>query len=341
MKEKNKLSSIALNAYTSLQVESGILNRGIKSLDSYNTYVSVNWSPLRQYPHLIVGVQDVNDDLSALWASAQSGALVSGSFYLPPPLNHIYSQKKLNLPDERIKTAEPIITTWLTQNVTLKIPEAVKRGDRLWLQPPRSHLKDIKASESEDTLWHDELTTVLEGITQQARGGTLILATSYWTIENLTQRLTDILGDRLIPHTKDIPFDSLVDKYMTSYRKGDRPVLIAVGRAWTGLDIVDNEVKAECDHSISDEVILRIPFRTNRSSTHMARSRRYYFNEHSETALMLKQGMGRLKRREGVPEKNLYILDSRLSANDPKTRTNTRLHRGLMKAYNKHVPLKP
>lgn len=330
---KKKMSPKGLSALSSLRSQRLVLRSGLTSLENYNAYVSLSWSPMRQYPQLNVGVQSVNDALDVLWASAERGALVSATLYLPPPQGVVYSQRKLNISDNRIMAIDPIETPWLTKEVTVHLPKSVENEGRLLLMPPRNIFETEEEMLKEESRWHDEVASQIAHVSSRAKGGSLVLTTSYRTIEELGERLKEELGERLVIHNKDTPFDTILGSYMERYYAGMRPVFLATGRAWTGLDISDKRNGAAKDNAVSDLIIPRIPFRTNRSSTHLARASRYFFNEHNESALTFKQGIGRLKRHDKTPKKNLWVLDARLVSKDPKHKSNTKLHRHLVMHY--------
>ncbi len=63
---------------------------------------------------------------------------------------------------------------------------------------------------------------------------------------------------------------------------------------------------------MTDLVITRVPFGTNKTAVHMARVKRLGFDmEAMEAALRLKQGLGRLIRREGVSGRRIWVMDGR------------------------------
>ncbi len=56
-----------------------------------------------------------------------------------------------------------------------------------------------------------------------------------------------------------------------------------------------------------------MPFGTNRTAVHKARIKRLGFDiEAMEAALRLKQGLGRLIRREGVIGRRIWMMDGRV-----------------------------
>ncbi len=103
-------------------------------------------------------------------------------------------------------------------------------------------------------------------------------------------------------------FSVLEKQYRALHLLNKKPVWLSTGRAWTGLDLVDKQVNAESDTIVTDLVITKIPFSTNQSLSHKTRVNRFFNNECYDSALVLRQGIGRLKRRPGEPNKNIWVL---------------------------------
>lgn len=95
-------------------------------------------------------------------------------------------------------------------------------------------------------------------------------------------------------------------------RAGLRPVWIAAGGAWTGLDISDKRFEPTEDFMLTDLAILNISFGTNGSTTHKARQEWMKTAERDRAALEFKQGIGRLMLRSGLLDRRLHILDPRV-----------------------------
>ena len=96
---------------------------------------------------------------------------------------------------------------------------------------------------------------------------------------------------------------------------GKRPIAIATGGAWTGLDLSDSQVSPEEDTLLTDLIISAIPFNTQRSYLHLQKVQRLGMNVEISYALRkFTQGLGRLIRRPGVKDRRLWILDNRLES---------------------------
>jgi len=106
--------------------------------------------------------------------------------------------------------------------------------------------------------------------------------------------------------------------FLAAAQDGHKPMWLAVGGAWTGVDVSGKDlgIVEQKDSVLTDLVIPRLPFRNNRSMTHRTRMERRPERpwELFDTAMRLKQGLGRLVRRENVPKnRRIFVLDSRLS----------------------------
>ena len=125
-----------------------------------------------------------------------------------------------------------------------------------------------------------------------------------------------VLSDRLLATRRDHVFSQLQDTYLNAIADKKTPVWLALGCAWVGLDLVSS-IAAKEDHSIDCLIIPRVPFGNNHTNVYQNRmnytGKTNFQYEIWSTMKMLKQGMGRLVRRKGVPPKTLYLLDQRLN----------------------------
>ena len=153
----------------------------------------------------------------------------------------------------------------------------------------------------------------MQEVSNTAAGGTLVLCCSYLDVRALGTLLAGPLAARLLTSRGSGSLRVLGEEFIQLGRESVRPVWLATGSAWTGLDLSDHHAldPAE-DFALTDLVVTRIPFGANKTAVHLARTKRLGFDvECMEAALRLKQGLGRLIRRAGVVERRIWVLDGR------------------------------
>lgn len=262
----------------------------LRSTISGMTTVQLDRTPVRHYPLLTTGKSNLERPFRLLWERVGAAALVSATLYTDE--QHAGLMRwKVAVPKERAHYIPPVIPEWVRAPVLL-------RRARVAIPP------------DESDAWHDALASQIEEVAQAAAGGTLVLATAYATIEGLVPRLSSVLGSRLIAQR---PQASATTCAAAFRRHGKRPVWLGVGAAWTGIDLSDKSVPASEDTMLTDLVICRLPFGMTRSLTHHRRMQIAGPGVNVQEALWIfRQGIGRLVRREGVPPRNLWVLDSRI-----------------------------
>lgn len=313
---KSRAQSKAPDEIAQLTENLGVLRQMTKPTTSRAT--SISFSPIRAYPSALQGPTSVTNMLRLLWGrviadGAFGAAGLSATLYLPrtnaaPSAAHLVS--KLGLRPEWTSMTPPFTPAWVTQPVTLRIPA---RASLASLTPPRST--------SDPTLfeaWHDAVSAAVSQTIEDAQGGTLVLCTSYATVDELNRRLSDRYGSRLIVQTQDSPFSALKQRYIDAALSGSRPVWLATGQAGTGLDLsppVQLNIAAEQDVMLTDLVITRLPFGLSGSSTQEERKRRLgqaaFAEDQSGMLTLLRQWVGRLVRRPGIRDRNLWVYDAR------------------------------
>lgn len=162
--------------------------------------------------------------------------------------------------------------------------------------------------------WCTAQARIIARFSESAAGGTLVLCASYVQVQALGRALVaeGISPGRIIENSGQLAVDQA--KYTVLYRQGTRPLWLALGPAWTGLDLADPEAAdPAADHLLSDLVITRIPLGLNRSVTQEARQARNFQTTAFDALLRLKQGLGRLIRRADLKNRRLFILDGRLT----------------------------
>lgn len=304
----------------------------------------LRFSPVRKFPQICIGQRSVSDVLSALWNSCTSACVVSATLYLQnsdgPNAN--YSSILLSIPDARRMTAAPIRSSWSTDPVRdVYVADQVGR----WLYPP--NMNEAKESakglapnqDKEEAIrnaykvqedrWHGEVSTEVLRIWQSAKGGALVLCTSYATVDAIADLVKQKQPEiALVLASPEFALAKQSKQFLNETSNGKRPLWLAVGGAWTGLDVGGHDpwkvlfgepLKPTDDNVFTDLVIPRMPFKTNRSLTHAWRciNRPDMPWDILDAAFRFKQALGRLVRREGLSSnRRIFILDARLK--DPR-----------------------
>lgn len=293
------------------------------------THATLRFSPKRDFPQLHVGASRVDSIMQSLWGSARASACVSATLYIPkkPDDGYDYSaryiRRILATPADRGRDYPPVRPHWMYEPITSITMPA--RDDRF--APPSRSLKLTPAKREEaETQWLKAVAgKVINEIRPDAKGGILVLMTSYDSIE----KIRPMIPHALLPHCVFAsPRDSVPEQaaaFLGFAAEGHKPIWFATGAAWTGLDVGGHEpmrhllgrepLPADRDNILTDLVIPRIPFGLNKSVTHEYRCRtdRGTPWEVHDTLFRLKQGIGRLVRREGLPKnRRIWLLDARL-----------------------------
>jgi CRISPR type IV-associated DEAD/DEAH-box helicase Csf4 len=186
--------------------------------------------------------------------------------------------------------------------------------------------RTAKERESAESQWHQDLAEEVHKIWDSAAGGVLVLCTSYATVGALHALLSSDspLSSGLVKAVSRVSVGSQAKEFLTHSRDGRKPLWLAVGSAWTGVDIGGHSpweqlfgepLKPELDNVLTDLVIPRLPYGTNQSLSHLWRVRN---NPNVpwdllDASLRFKQALGRLVRREGLPaNRRIHVLDARM-----------------------------
>ena len=273
--------------------------------------VWLDFSPVVRSPRLTVGPSQLVRPFAELWASCAAAGLLSGTLYLPNAdgrLSSGFLRMKLLVPRERAHEINPVHPAWNHTIPTVHLPNAA--AARRLLYPGSA---DDAQGATEVEKWHCSIAEHLQKISHTAAGGTLVLCCSYLDVRALGELLEGHLPGRLLASRGSGSLRILGEEFVRHGREGARPVWLATGSAWTGLDLGDRaDSDPAKDFVLSDLVITRIPFGFNKTAVHLARTKRLGFDvECMEAALRLKQGLGRLIRRAGVSQRRIWVLDGR------------------------------
>ncbi len=277
-----------------------VTNYAARALDACarpTTTVRFEVSPVLHYPALTAGCSSLDFAFKRLWAMTDAAALVSATLY-STPMDGGLTRWKLSVPKERAIYLPAVIPGWVTSPVRLQRARVAVPPD-------------------DSDLWLKELADQVITAATKAKGGTMVLCTSYATVTGLANLLEPHLGGRLVVQDRSCGAKKCSEQHAALYRQGVRPVWIATGAAWTGINLSDSESAAADDQMLSDLVITRLPIGITRTLTHERRRSLQGFQvETTEACWLFRQGIGRAVRREGTPTKNLWVLDCRIDNRD-------------------------
>lgn len=302
--------------------------------DNQSMRSMLRFSPVREFPQVLVGSSSVSGLMEALWGSVKAAACVSATLYLRREggFSAGYQRILLNIPQHRLREYKPVTPAWVFTPVQgVWMPAASKTDvvtgeERRWLRPPTRSDKfaNDEARAAFEGLWLDDVADAVRDIHSSAAGGVLVLMTSYDAIRKLAAKLPEDLLNQSIVASADESIAVQSRGFMFLSKQGHKPLWLATGAAWTGLDIGGHEpwqtafgekIPAEFDNVLTDLVIPRIPYGLNKSLTHshrVATSPAIPW-EILDTMFRLKQGFGRLIRRIGLPNtRRLFLLDGRI-----------------------------
>lgn len=277
-------------------------------------------------PYLVVGPRTVDGPLAIRWESTSCGALFSGTLLQPGTSAALAAPiiRRLALPPARTVAINPIHPHWIRQTPLLHTPAP---GAAQALMPPTGEDVDRDSLEK----WLGSVAAVLAcHIAPSAAGGTLVLMSGYERLALLETLLRAAGGEdlaaRLIVQQRGVlPLSKAMAEFKRRAQAGERPIWLALGGAWTGIDLKDDRIpdsEAEKDLLLTDLVIPALPFGLNRTTTHEARAAwSGFLAESQETLNTFRQGLGRLVRREGLLNRRVWVLDGRLASRDSRGMT--------------------
>lgn len=277
--------------------------------------VRAELSPVRKLPSVSVGPRSVGWLLKALWAGCSSACLYSATFFPTSGSrrNKSYSTEaaaiKLKAPRDRLVFAMAKCS-WVNDSPTLFIP-GVKSAAKL----------RYSREKEERELWLRAVAKRISVAAESAVGGTLVLCCSHEDVTAFSERLGKVIKNRILAQQRGRSVTLAKASFVEMSRAGLRPVWVATGPAWTGLDLRDETAeRGEDDKLLTDLVITRIPVGVDRSSPSLARMQRsleeerldhYFYAAGKNAQMTLKQGLGRLVRREGLLDRRIWMLDGR------------------------------
>jgi CRISPR type IV-associated DEAD/DEAH-box helicase Csf4 len=268
-------------------------------------------SPIRHYVNLTFGPSTVARHLAARWHVTPCAMHFSGSLYHISSTgpNARFAAATVSATDRMAQTGS-YMPSWLTTSPTLHLPGPERL--HMLMPPPRDG-----ATPTAMRYWLENVGAAIALAAKDAAGGTLVLMTGYERLNLLAEVIRDLhpdlAGARLVVQNPSTGVSSCADDFTRKAKEGLRPIWLATGGAWTGLDLTDDKVPADKDQLLTDLIIPGIPFGLDQNTTHMDRLRRMGFVAEIMVAQRkLRQGLGRLIRREGVQNRRIWMLDARV-----------------------------
>lgn len=272
-------------------------------------HVYVTFSENRRFPSLQCGPAHVDIQLRNIWRTATNGVvLASATLYILDPHGNRkcdYVRQLLAVPIDRMSTPAPVVDDYIFSLPTVYVPSITTAT---FLSPPKKNDENMLSA------WHAAVASHIRRIIDGAAGGTLVLLTSYRDASEISKLLRELgVADvRIVEQTRNTRFSECERRFRDLHAQHLRPILMALGGAWTGVDFKDEAYAAHDDFLLSDLIIARLPIGFNRSNSMTARIEQSGLNAVvNEALLTFKQGLGRLIRRQGVLNRRVWILDGR------------------------------
>ena len=274
----------------------------------------LEWSEGRHWPRLSVGRKDVSPMLDYLWRSvAAKSILVSATLYEDMPQVSAESIRQiLAVPHSLAVEMSPVRPAWLFSPVTVFSASLTYRGDGYARFARPKRVDGCSKYELAYAAWIDEVSRYISQVWSQAAGGVLVLLTSYADLRAIQDGVGLIGGvGPMVVQVEGKPLSTAKQHFQQSVVVGSRPILMAVGSAWTGLDL---SVRG-FENALTDVVIPVAPFGMNRSVTQAEREARSPLAAAFAASFTLRQGCGRLVRDPNTPaNRKIHFLDARRHA---------------------------
>ena len=292
----------------------------------------VSWSPSEQWPSIEVGRYDVSAELDFLWTVMveDRSVLVSATLYDDVSKAGLESVRRLlSVRSDHLVAMTPVRPAWTFEPVSLYMPADAGAADgpkdqQAFYRPTERSTPDDEQRSIQTTRWRRDIAEYVLQSYASGEGGMLVLLTAHAERHALETTLVDHFPPgALISQAPGISLELAKSRFLHATAQGLRPCLLAVGSAWTGLDIsgdalasiTGRPVPPEDDRVLTDLVIPNAPIGVNRTLTHQWRRERIgTLAEIGAVSMLFRQGIGRLVRREGLPPKSrrLHFLDVRI-----------------------------
>lgn len=274
----------------------------------------LQFSPDRRYPLISVGADTIGMQAGAIWKAVDGGAvLASATMYITDEYGNQkcdYVVRNLSIPLSRLDTPLPVVSSYIYTLPTLYLP---KKENYAALSRPALKERESPQVEKE---WMKNIADVVAKNAKTCKGGTLVLTNSYDQIDGISTHLKDKypeIAARVIVQVRKAKFSAAVNAFTLAHSNGVKPIMIGLGPAWTGLNLSQDVSDPKKDTLLMDLVIACSPIGLNQTATMLRRIEQTNTSAIAkEGLLILKQGLGRLIRRDGVEGRRIWILDGRI-----------------------------
>lgn len=292
----------------------------------------VSWSPTETWPSIEVGRYDVSAEFDFLWTMMveDRAVLVSATLYDDVSREGLENVRRLlSIRSDRLRPMAPVRPPWTFEPVRLYMPaDSVlpdhPKDQQRFYRPTSRSTPDADKRQEQTARWRRDIANYVLQAYTSGEGGMLVLLTSHAERQALETALFEKLpAGALISQSPSIGLELAKKRFLQAAALGNRPCLLAVGTAWTGLDIsgdalgsiTGQSIAAHDDKVLTDLVIPNAPIGVNRTLTHQWRRERIgTLAEIGAVSMLFRQGVGRLVRREGLPPRSrrLHFLDARI-----------------------------
>jgi hypothetical protein len=190
--------------------------------------------------------------MEGMWQQVSAATCISDTLYLPKlgGFTCSYFANNLFIPERRLKTYTPITPPWLKNNVhEICLPPMELDKAQRFVPVGRKQSNDTPESrEKMHSAWLDNIAEQIVIAHGQGEGGTLVLMTSFADVKGISERLGE-LKNPLVKANRDITTEAQKVAYLNALKAGEKPLWLALGGAWTGLDINGKHI------GLSDEEI--------------------------------------------------------------------------------------
>ncbi|HIH2744908.1 TPA: type IV CRISPR-associated DEAD/DEAH-box helicase Csf4 [Burkholderia lata] len=286
-----------------------VLRQHLKLQVANLTQAKLDWSGIRKFPRLAIGRRDVSRELDYLWRSlADKAVLASATLYDYVPQVSMESMRQLLAVPARMAIAmQPVQPEWVRSPVTVLTAALVQHPNGI----PR-FVRPKQGNDERHAVWVSDVTRYIAQAWNSSAGGMLVLLTAYDDLTAIREQLDATMSVRpgpVLAQRSGKPLEALKAAYSKAVQDGDRPMMLAVGGAWTGLDLT---VEGH-ENALTDLVIPVAPFGATKTITHEYRVQRFgILSVAYAAAIVLKQGLGRLVRHPETPaNRRIHFLDAR------------------------------